>query len=145
MMDCIPIAILNALRWLGYDVTLRGDYNCIYTACKCKVRGGTHHAAVRKLLRLSKVLKVTQPRGVTVSRLKSFLRGRQTAMLICFRFGLKGKGHCCLVIKRDGQLQGVNFMEGSLCLEIPDAMLERLLKHTGRGYPAIWFLEKLND
>jgi len=137
-VDCAPVAILNALRWLGYDVSFRKHYKQLCIECG-QDKTGTKHSAIGKLLKTVDGLKVTRPRKMTISRFENFLNGRKTAIVFSFRVG-RGIGHCCLVVKMHGQLSFVNMCHDEL--SIADADLNKLFKHS-IGFPSFWFLEKV--
>ena len=142
MMDCGPIAVLNLLRWLGYSVSLR-HYKQICDECGYTQRAGTKHYKISQMLKSVAGLKVTRPRRMIVKRFKNFLNGRKTAILLSFRKSYRGKGHICLVIKKYDTIKIINMCNEAMIVVPSDIEIDKLLRSHGKGFPAIWFLEKV--
>lgn len=142
LLDCGPTALLNALRWLGYYVSLR-HYKNLCEECGYTKKAGTNHYRISQVLKTVAGLKIVRPRKMTIPRFKNFLNGRQTAIIMSYRLKPRGKGHICLVVKQRGQLRFINMYPDELYTRVNDTYLDKLLRSKGRGFPALWFLEKV--
>jgi hypothetical protein len=143
-MDCAPIAVLNTLRWLGYPVSCRQDYDLICRLCRCSPRSGTRHSEITKVLRSMPSLSILRPRKVTAERVRQFLRGRDTAVLLsyCVAEGeKKGLGHITTIIRRKGEIEMVNDCCCHLVKPATNADLDERLRHLN-GFPSVWFLKR---
>ena len=137
--DCSPVAILNALSWLGFAVHIERNYKSLMSRCNCKL--GTEHIEITRALRSIKGLKVTRLRHVTKRRIVKFLSGNWSSHAVVISAIEKGKsvGHTTVLVKAGKRIAAINLIKNSLFHKVSPTLFRDLLAKRGL-FPVVWFL-----
>lgn len=143
--DCAPIAILNALRWLGYPVNMRNDYRNLCIACCCSGQGTTHAQITRVLRICTKFfpgLKLFQPRKLSGRRIAEFLNGHKTTVLYSYRLPRRKRGHIYTIVSGRKGRGFINLFKKPVVYWTKKKPPTQVLK-CKNGFPAAWVLERV--
>lgn len=138
--DCAPIAVLNALRWLGYPVSLR-NYGMLCDLLRYNAKCGTLHRDIHRVLKAVPNLKVSRKRVFSGTRIASFLQGHKTAVLVSYRCKGQRRGHIYLVVGGQKGRGFINLFSKPTAYWTKKKPPSQELR-TKRGFPTAWFLEK---
>jgi len=142
--DCGPIAVINALKWLGDGPTLKKDYWIIRDCLVSPLIGGTNPKWMAKCLRKLPFLKVYEPRSLMSDKFFRLLRKPKTVTLISFKLdNRKRMGHTCAVIIYKNKLVFINLYVEEKATQLSETEFKRLMIHQPIDWPNIIFLTRI--
>ena len=153
--SCGAVAVLNALKWAGYDLTYRRDFKRICKLCKCNVGEGTFpwdlDAGLRRHRKLA-ILPEEEAYSAPSIKLVDKLLSLGSACIISYIYKYRGQvceAHVVLCIGKKGK-QYVMVNRGGRCKTvclIPRQTMVRMLRYSDADYGGsdVWFVFRLKD
>lgn len=139
--SCVPIAILNAMKWLGDSVGYRDHVEFMYNAIYKDVKVGQHGFCNHNTSKLLNMYKLNYKRHYckSIKDLDNILK-RGNAMMFSDRDIIDGNvtGHMCFIY--DDALKGkyfrtVNYYKNPLCNLIRRKDMVKIMKRTKKIRP----------
>lgn len=95
--SCVPIGLLNVMRWAGHNVSYNKDYKRWCKKLKCRAGWGTDWVDYHKFLPKISKIKIIDKDHLTISQIDASLKEGKVVLLRSF---IEDVGHLSLIVAR---------------------------------------------